>query len=286
MSDLGLIVYEKYTFYCRSFHQFVLDWGRPEGWPESPLAAWPLARFEDAGLVLIGYVGFVLIGMTIMIFLPKIPGLYPLKFLYNVVQVMLCSYMCIEAGMQAYKSGYTLLPCNAFNHENPPIGFILYLFYLSKILDFVDTFFIIAEKRWKQLSFLHVYHHAFTFLSYWLNINVGYDGDVYFTIVLNGLIHTMMYTYYFVTMHSDKIWWKSALTIGQMTQFMLMNAQAIYLLHTGCKLYPVKLLYAYFAYVVSLLILFANFYVHSYIFSGGGKKKVKRAKTEKRHKSQ
>jgi elongation of very long chain fatty acids protein 4 len=99
-----------------------------------------------------------------MKYLPPISGLYPFKFLYNVIQVMLCSYMCIEAGMRAYYAGYTLLPCNTFNHLNPPIGQILYIFYLSKILDFMDTFFIIAEKRWKQLSFLHVYHHAATFL--------------------------------------------------------------------------------------------------------------------------
>lgn len=96
--------------------------------------------------------------------LPAVPGLYPFKFLYNVVQVMLCSYMCIEAGVRAYYAGYTLLPCNEFNTQNPPIGFILYIFYLSKILDFADTFFIIAEKRWKQLSFLHVYHHTSIFL--------------------------------------------------------------------------------------------------------------------------
>lgn len=96
--------------------------------------------------------------------LPAVPGLYPFKFLYNVVQVMLCSYMCIEAGVRAYYAGYTLIPCNDFNTQNPPIGFILYVFYLSKILDFADTFFIIAEKRWKQLSFLHVYHHTSIFL--------------------------------------------------------------------------------------------------------------------------
>ena len=99
-----------------------------------------------------------------MRFLPAIPGLYPFKFMYNIVQVMLCSYMCIEAGVQAYKSGYTLMPCNNFDHSNPPIGFVLYIFYLSKILDFLDTVFIILEKRWKQLSFLHVYHHTSIFL--------------------------------------------------------------------------------------------------------------------------
>ena len=96
--------------------------------------------------------------------LPAVKGLYPFKFAYNMIQVMLCSYMCIEAGIRAYSAGYHLLPCNNFDQKNPPIGFIIYVFYLSKILDFLDTVFIILEKRWKQLSFLHVYHHTSIFL--------------------------------------------------------------------------------------------------------------------------
>ena len=35
-------------------------------------------------------------------------ALYPFKFLYNIMQVMLCSYMCIEALVQAYKNNYTI----------------------------------------------------------------------------------------------------------------------------------------------------------------------------------
>ena len=99
-----------------------------------------------------------------MSFLPPIQGLYPIKFLYNLGQVMLCSYMSIEAGIRAYSAGYSIIPCNEFNHKNPAIAFVLYVFYLSKILDFLDTAFIIAEKRWKQLTFLHVYHHVTIFL--------------------------------------------------------------------------------------------------------------------------
>lgn len=96
--------------------------------------------------------------------LPPVPGLYPFKFAYNIAQVMLCSYMCIEACVRAYSAGYHLTPCNDFDVQNPPLGFILYVFYLSKILDFMDTIFIILEKRWSQLSFLHVYHHFSIFL--------------------------------------------------------------------------------------------------------------------------
>jgi hypothetical protein len=102
--------------------------------------------------------------------LPPVPYLYPFKFAYNMIQVMLCSYMCIEAGVRAWDAGYTVLPCNSFNFDQPPITFILYVFYLSKILDFLDTFFIIAEKRWKQLSFLHVYHHTSIFLVAYISL--------------------------------------------------------------------------------------------------------------------
>lgn len=251
----------------------ILQWARPEGWPASPMANWPLADFESAFAIAACYLLFVIVGRIVMPSLPAVPGLYPFKFLYNVVQVMLCSYMCIEAGVRAYYAGYTLMPCNDFNTTNPPIGFILYVFYLSKILDFADTFFIIAEKRWKQLSFLHVYHHTSIFLFYWLNTNVGYDGDVYLTIVLNGLIHTIMYTYYFVTLHTKDVWWKSALTMSQMVQFVVMNAQALYLMYTGCNKYPPRITQAYLYYIMTLLVLFANFFISSYILTGGKKSK-------------
>ena len=100
----------------------------------------------------------------IMSSMPSVPGLYPFKFIYNIVQVMLCSYMCIESLVQAYRNNYSLMPCEPFNQQNPPILPILYVFYLSKILDFADTLFIILDKKWKQLSFLHVYHHTSIFL--------------------------------------------------------------------------------------------------------------------------
>jgi elongation of very long chain fatty acids protein 4 len=103
-------------------------------------------------------------------------------------------------------------------------------------------------------------------------MNVGYDGDVYLTIVLNGLIHTVMYTYYFVSLHTKEIWWKSALTMSQMVQFVLMNAQAGYLVYYGCNKYPMRIIWAYLYYIVSLLALFAHFFVLSYVMKGSSKK--------------
>ena len=41
---------------------------------------------------------------------------------------------------------------------------VLWVFYMSKILDFVDTVIIIVRRKWRQLSFLHVFHHVSIFL--------------------------------------------------------------------------------------------------------------------------
>jgi GNS1/SUR4 family len=129
-------------------------------------------------------------------FIPPM-SLYPIQFVYNVTQIFLCAYMTIEAGMIAYRNNYTFfMPCNTYNTTLPPTANLLWLFYISKVWDFWDTIFIICNKKWRQLSFLHVYHHTTIFLFYWLNANLNYDGDIYLTILLNGFIHTVMYTYY------------------------------------------------------------------------------------------
>jgi elongation of very long chain fatty acids protein 4 len=96
---------------------------------------------------------------------------------------------------------------------------------------------------------------------------VGYDGDVYLTIVLNGFIHAIMYTYYFVALHTKDIWWKQLLTASQMIQFLLMNLQAGFLLGTSCKKYPPNIVYAYLVYILSLFLLFARFFINTYILS-------------------
>eukprot|EP00606_Chrysophyceae_sp_TOSAG23-5_P001441 GSChrysophyteH2.ASY1.ANO1.727.1 assembled CDS len=155
------------------------------------MADYPLASGYAAFTIAFGYLLFVAVGSTVMKKVGKKRS-YGFKFAYNICQIMLCSWMCIESGVQAWKHGYTLMPCEPFDQKAPVMGFVLYVFYLSKILDFADTLFIIAECRWNQLSFLHVYHHFSIFLFYWLNLNVGYDGDVYLTIVLNGAIHAIM----------------------------------------------------------------------------------------------
>merc|ERR1711924_403304 len=83
--------------------------------------------------------------------------------------------------------------------------------------------------------------------------------------VLNGLNHAIMYTYYFVSMHTRDIWWKKYLTLAQLFQFTCMNGQALVLYATGCSDAPPRVTGLYFVYIVSLFVLFLQFFVASYV---------------------
>lgn len=263
---------DQYNEIMDSIGDTLIEWADSTGkWKAN--ADWFLCDFRSAGTIALVYLTFVIVGRLVMNFLPAFDP-YPIKFIYNVSQIFLCAYMTIEAGMIAHRSGYTFLtPCNTFDVKDPPVANLLWLFYISKVWDFWDTIFIVLGKKWRQLSFLHVYHHTTIFLFYWLNANVNYDGDIYLTILLNGFIHTVMYTYYFICMHTKDyktgkslpIWWKSSLTSLQLVQFTCMMGQSTYLVVKGCDQLPLGVTKVYFVYIMTLFVLFAQFFVASYM---------------------
>ena len=112
----------------------ILEWADSEKQFRGYTEGWFLTDFTSAATVASVYVGFVIIGSAVM----KYSGLpamdpYPLKFIYNVSQIMLCAYMTIEAFLLAYRNGYTVLPCNDYDTTNPPLANLLWLFYISKV---------------------------------------------------------------------------------------------------------------------------------------------------------
>ncbi len=49
---------------------------------------------------------------------------------------------------------------------SPQMMNVLWWYYFSKLIEFMDTFFFILRKNHHQITFLHVYHH-FTMLNIW-----------------------------------------------------------------------------------------------------------------------
>ncbi|TYZ64339.1 hypothetical protein PybrP1_012308 [[Pythium] brassicae (nom. inval.)] len=274
---------QSYYAWADAAEQKLLAYMGPNGgYKLHPKADYPLANFASVYAICVGYLLFVVLGTAIMKAGVPAVNTSVLQFIYNPLQVIVCSYMCLEAAIQAYRNDYTATPCNKFDAANPVMANVLYLFFLSKMLDLCDTFFIVMGKKWRQLSVLHVYHHVTTLFFFYVVYRVAQDGDVYVSIVLNGFVHTVMYTYYFVSSHTRAIWWKKYVTSMQLVQFVLMNVQGYLTSSRHCAGMPAKVLIVYIFYVHSLFWLFMNFYVRAYVLGGGAKKKMVAAAAAKK----
>ncbi|CAE7713134.1 ELOVL5, partial [Symbiodinium pilosum] len=136
--------------------------------------------------------------------------------IYNVIQILLCSYMV-----------YGLMPCISFpnifgiNSEFDAQGeWFVFVHYLSKFLDWFDTLWIILKKNRKQLSFLHVYHHM-TIPMVWgyLLHNGVANGTTRYGAWVNSLTHVIMYSHYLWTSFGLRNPFKHLITGWQIAQF-------------------------------------------------------------------
>eukprot|EP00933_Yihiella_yeosuensis_P050269 TRINITY_DN48041_c0_g1_i1.p1 TRINITY_DN48041_c0_g1~~TRINITY_DN48041_c0_g1_i1.p1 ORF type:complete len:244 (-),score=26.47 TRINITY_DN48041_c0_g1_i1:158-889(-) len=135
---------------------------------------------------------------------------------YNVVQIVVCMYMVVG-----------LMPCIGFpnffgiNSEHDKTGeWFVFVHYLSKFLDWFDTFWILLKKNRKQLSFLHVYHHTTIPMvwGYLLWAGIG-SGTIRYGAWVNSLTHVIMYSHYLWTSFGLKNPFKHLITGWQITQF-------------------------------------------------------------------
>lgn len=79
--------------------------------------------------------------------------------------------MMYKAYVEYNAANYKFI-CNNYNASATGMASAVHIFYLSKIFDFCDTVFIILRRKWRQLSFLHVYHHTSIFLVCRCSLNV------------------------------------------------------------------------------------------------------------------
>ena len=158
--------------------------------------------------------------------------------------------------------------CGFYNlaNINPTFAFWNYLFYLSKYYEFIDTFIVILKG--KKPSFLQMYHHIGAVIGMWLICITGSVGPLFFT-VTNSFIHSIMYSYYALTVIGYKfpLFIKSVITKLQIIQFMIGIAVPIYHLYDTAYCLTIGeilcLVYHMF-YLGYLLYLFIQFYSSTY----------------------
>lgn len=211
------------------------------------------------------YLAFVFIGVQIV----KRSGgikVKPIMRLYNLFMVLLSFYMGSKSIQLAIHSHPGKVFClrlakDGLGHEMARLS---WLFTYSKVIEFLDTVFMIVECRLRQISFLHVYHHI-TVLAFWFSITWSVPGaDGYFSLAGNSFIHVAMYGYYLVSSFGYSPWWKYYITKAQIFQFCVFCVQTIYIGYIKAEKdcdFPHILSRSLFWYLISLIALFAHFLV-------------------------
>eukprot|EP00835_Amoeboradix_gromovi_P002673 NODE_156_length_16689_cov_0.273960.p6 type:complete len:295 gc:universal NODE_156_length_16689_cov_0.273960:4323-5207(+) len=194
------------------------------------------------------------------------------KFLvnvYNACLVALSAFMVVTVLIESSRLGYTW-----FNNpvdESPktlPLAKALSIFYLSKFPELLDTVIMAIKGNTRQISFLHIYHHTSIIFFWYCIIYATPYSECYFAAFQNSFIHTLMYSYYLLTSMRAGLFLtrrlKKYMTQLQMGQFVLNCIQTfvnVYMYYNGkSNGYPLVQNFLLFGYMVSLLILFGNFY--------------------------
>lgn len=196
-------------------------------------------------------------------------GQATLKWLFGLYNMFMCVFSLasfLAMGYAIYTIGLYGLDCEkAFN--NPVFYWTAKAFYLSKYLEYIDSFYLPLMA--KPPSFLQSFHHLGAPMDMWLFYK--YRGEcVWIFVLLNGFIHFIMYGYYGArAMGKPFPLPKQLITTMQITQFNL----GFYLVwrykDVPCfRADPMRMfawLFNYF-YVGCVLFLFLNFFIRSYIF--------------------
>lgn len=148
-------------------------------------------------------------------------------------------------------------------------GYWVCVFSLSKAAELLDTCFIILRKQ--KLAFLHWYHHALTlfYASYGYRNRNNSPGQ--FNVMLNFMVHTVMYSYYavratgMVNVPKRVNVFITSLQILQMASALLLLLLAISYVDDGipCAL-DRDIYYLTLVMYISYLLLFLHFFYRSY----------------------
>jgi hypothetical protein len=114
--------------------------------------------------------------------------------IYNAAQIVLCGWMTWAFAKAAFSWSNPMGLNMSYSRE---VELVMLVHFLSKWLDYCDTFIMILKQNFRQLTFLHVYHHVSIALVWGFLLQSGdANGTAYFGAFLNSFVHLLMYSHY------------------------------------------------------------------------------------------
>ncbi|XP_063379392.1 very long chain fatty acid elongase AAEL008004-like [Cydia fagiglandana] len=190
---------------------------------------------------------------------------------YNFLQVCVSCWIVYEGLDAAWLRHYSL-KCQPVDYSNSPEGMraarCVYIYFLAKMSELLDTVFFVLRKKERQITFLHLYHHAAMPMISWGAIKYFPGGHGTFIGLVNSFVHIFMYAYYMLAAlgpeYQRKLnWWKRQITTLQMVQFCLTFLHSSQLLFYDCG-YPRWTVIFTLPNSIFFYYLFYDFYYKAY----------------------
>ncbi|XP_050502031.1 elongation of very long chain fatty acids protein isoform X2 [Diabrotica virgifera virgifera] len=203
---------------------------------------------------------------------------------YNLVQVIISSYIFIRGGIIGWFGKYSY-KCQPIDYSDAPeaqeMRHLMYLYFINKLLELLDTVFFVLRKKQNQVTFLHMYHHTVMPMVSWGGIKYVPGGHGTLIGFINCFVHIIMYSYYSLAAFGPKIqkylWWKKYITAMQLGQFCIVFIHNSQLFFRDCG-YPTWTAFITAPNAVFFYFLFSHFYNQAYGSRKQSKKSDKNAK--------
>jgi len=229
----------------------------------------PSLPFVNVQSLLIANVSYFVISFILYQIMSRRQNPLPVKpfiIVYNVICIFLAGSVVYGIGRYKWNhpGNFACSPIDT-SEDGRDAAWYIWLFLMQKFWEFFDTWFFLMRKSFRQLTFLHLFHHSSITIVVACIVNYDFNGNVYLPAFLNAFIHVLMYSHYLVTSLGYKSWWSQYLTSLQLIQFVLITVQSVYSYYLGpqCSYDFIKVLLT--VYMGSMLVLFSNFFIQQYI---------------------
>eukprot|EP01061_Rhynchopus_euleeides_P030678 TRINITY_DN50933_c0_g1_i1.p1 TRINITY_DN50933_c0_g1~~TRINITY_DN50933_c0_g1_i1.p1 ORF type:complete len:292 (+),score=135.90 TRINITY_DN50933_c0_g1_i1:65-877(+) len=207
------------------------------------------------------YLGVVYALKTFMKDREEMKNLKVPMLIYNWTQVAVSGVMTYELLKHMGFPNVFALGSDFTEHAE----FWIFVHYLTKILDMFDTVFIVLRKKDRQLSFLHMYHHASIGVVWgWLLLNGYAGGTGYYGAWVNSLVHTVMYFHYGWVALGFNNPFKKFVTTLQISQFYSCMAHAVFVTLWDTEHFPFRICIIQLVYHCTMIALFTGFFKETY----------------------
>eukprot|EP00667_Euglena_gracilis_P010732 EG_transcript_10934 len=245
--------------YVAFLHHLALRWHRLSGLPNP---------FRQVSLVVpvtftAGYLAFVYYGSRYMRLRkePIVTRVFEAMLVYNLYQTVLNACFLLALIQEARRQGLAL-----WGNPYPPaeeqyhLGFLLWLHYTNTYLGLLDTVFIVLRKKFRRISFLHVYERLLMVWWWFLVCRRGCGGDAYFPATVHATVLVATYGHYLLTLLKLPTPQSERVTQLHMVRCLLCAVHALYTLwHRNM---PAALGLTQLFVMGNLLVLFTDFHYH------------------------